>query len=447
MSLIENSEYQLPSLSILNQHKERNKVINNAMIEENVDKLEKALKSFNIITKVVEVHIGPLSTQYELDTNDDIHKIIKLKANIAMALSAKSIKSIVPLSEKGTIGIEFENDILSSVSFYEVMSSKEMLQNQNNRIIVPLGESALGEVVVCEINKMPHLLISGTTGSGKSVCIDSMICSILMTKRPDEVKFVMIDPRKVELSVYNDIPHLMCPVISDPKQADIVLQRMVNEIEKRYQILYNIGVKEIDEYNEFVGNHSDDKLQKMPYIVIIIDELYDLMATIPELVEASILRITQKGRMVGVHLVISTQITSKEVVTDLMKHNIPSRIAFAVSSKKESNNIIDRDGAEELTRSGEMLYLPVTTSSPIHIQGSFIQEDEIERIVHFVKNQKGNNYEDSLINISIEKEEKKVSTTEDDLYNQVVEFVVEQQKASASLIQRNSKLDIIKLHL
>ncbi len=449
-----NPSYKLPPLDILNKPKSKNNTMDNAAVEANIEKLETVLKSFGVIAKVVEVHIGPTVAQYELEiaSGTRVNKITTLSREIALALSKKDVRIEAPIPGKNTVGIEFANDSPASVSFYEIMASKIMLQSQDKKLMVPLGKSIMGEIGVCEINKMPHLLIAGTTGSGKSVCVNGIICSILMRAKPDEVKLAMVDPKVVELSCYNGVPHLMCPVVSDPKQAAILLQKMVNEMEKRYHMFANTGTKKIEGYNEYVDkwnkSHPDEQLEKMPFIVIIIDELSDLMMVAAKEVEDSILRITQKARAAGIHLIVATQRPSTEVITGLIKANIPSRIAFAVGSGIDSRTILDQIGAEKLLGKGDMFFLPIGMNSPIRIQGSFITDDEIDRIIRFTKDQQEASYSDDFMKLEVEKEEtEEVDMTpgskggsDDELYDQIVDFVVKTQKASASLLQRKFKI-------
>ena len=448
-----NPSYKLPPLDILNKPKNKNVATDNAAIEANIEKLENVLKSFGVNAKVVEVHIGPTVAQYELEiaAGTRVNKITTLSREIALALSKKDVRIEAPIPGKSTVGVEFANDAPASVSFYEIMASKVMMQAQDKKLMVPLGKSIMGEIGVCEINKMPHLLIAGTTGSGKSVCVNGIICSILMRAKPDEVKLAMVDPKVVELSVYNGIPHLMCPVVSDPKQAAILLQKMVNEVEKRYHMFASTGTKKIEGYNEYVEkwnkSHPDEKLDKMPFIVIIIDELADLMMVAAKEVEYSILRITQKARAAGIHLIVATQRPSTEVITGLIKANIPSRIAFAVGSGIDSRTILDQVGAEKLLGKGDMFFLPIGLNSPIRIQGSFITDEEIERIIEFTKKQQEASYSDDFMKLEDEKEEVKEadidtgkSNSDDELYDQIVDFVVKTQKASASLLQRKFKI-------
>ena len=448
-----NPSYKLPPLSILNEPKKKNITTDNAAIEANIVKLENVLKSFNVIAKVVEVHIGPTVAQYELEiaSGTRVNKITTLSREIALALSKKDVRIEAPIPGKSTVGIEFANDKPSPVSFYEIMASKTMIQNQDKKLMVPLGKSIMGEIGVCEINKMPHMLIAGTTGSGKSVCVNGIICSILMRAKPDEVKLAMVDPKVVELSVYNGIPHLMCPVVSDPKQAAILLQKMVNEMEKRYHMFSQTGTKKIEGYNDYVEKHNkknpNEPLEKMPFLVIIIDELSDLMMVAAKEVEDSILRITQKARAAGIHLIVATQRPSTEVITGLIKANIPSRIAFAVGSGIDSRTILDQIGAEKLLGKGDMFFLPIGQNAPTRIQGSFITDEEIEKIIEFTKSQQEATYDDSLMRLDEEKEELSNGGTAlaqgtggDQLYDDIVDFVIKSQKASASLLQRKFKI-------
>ncbi|MBR2827824.1 MAG: DNA translocase FtsK, partial [Bacilli bacterium] len=386
-----NPSYKLPPLDLLNKPKKKNTETDNTMIENNIIKLEEVLKSFGVTAKVVEVHIGPTVAQYELEiaSGTRVNKITTLSREIALALSKKDVRIEAPIPGKSTVGVEFANDTPTTVSFYEIMASKIMMQNRDKKLMVPLGKRIMGDIGVCEINKMPHLLIAGTTGSGKSVCVNGIICSILMRAKPDEVKLAMVDPKVVELSVYNGIPHLMCPVVSDPKQAAILLQKMVNEMEKRYHMFSESGTKKIEGYNEYVEKwneaHPDIQKEKMPFIVIIIDELSDLMMVAAKEVEDSILRITQKARAAGIHLIVATQRPSTEVITGLIKANIPSRIAFAVGSGIDSRTILDQVGAEKLLGKGDMFFLPIGLNSPIRIQGSYITDEEIEKLIEFTK--------------------------------------------------------------
>ena len=452
-----NKSYQLPPITLLDKPKKKANETDNTVIEKNIEILERVLKDFGINGKVVEVHIGPSVAQYELEiaSGTRVNKITSIDREIALALAKKDVKIQAPIPGKSTVGIEFANDVSTPVSFYEIMDSKLMRNAPEKKLMVPLGKSIMGDIGVCEVNKMPHLLIAGTTGSGKSVCVNGVICSILMRARPDEVKLMMVDPKVVELSVYNGIPHLLCPVVTDPKKAAVAMAKMVNEMERRYQVFSDSKTKNIESYNAYIDkwnkDHKDPEAQqkKMPYIVIIIDELADLMMVAAKEVEDSILRITQKARAAGMHLIVATQRPSTEVVTGLIKANIPSRISFAVGSGIDSRTILDQVGAEKLLGKGDMLFLPIGVNVPTRIQGSFINDDEIKRIIDFTVEQQKAQYDDNMMNLEAVDTSSSSSgladmegtTDEDDpLYNDIVKFVIESQKASASLFQRKFKL-------
>ncbi len=452
-----NQAYQLPPLSLLNQPKKKQKETDSTVIEKNIEILEKVLKDFKIVGKVVEVHIGPTVAQYELEiaSGTRVNKITSINREIALALAKKDVRIEAPIPGKNTVGIEFANDVATPVSFYEIISSKKMMDAPDKKLMVPLGKSIMGDIGVCEINKMPHMLVAGTTGSGKSVCINGIICSILMRAKPDEVKLVMVDPKVVELSVYNGVPHLMCPVVSDPKKAAVALSKMVAEMERRYETFSETKTKNIESYNAYVDKwneeHKEDDVKKarLPYIVVIIDELADLMMVAAKEVEDSILRITQKARAAGIHLIVATQRPSTDVITGLIKANIPSRISFAVGSGVDSRTILDQTGAEKLLGKGDMLFLPIGVNSPTRIQGSFITDDEIKRIIDYTVEQQKAQYDDALMNLDASDhnvasasgvELGDAANDEDPLYNDIVQFVIENQKASASLLQRRFKL-------
>ena len=452
-----NRDYQLPPLSLLNQPKKKANKTDEAAIEKNIEKLEKVLRDFKIDGKVVEVHIGPTVAQYELEiaSGTRVNKITSINREIALSLAKKDVRIEAPIPGKNTVGIEFANDTPTPVSFYEIISSKKMMDAMDKKLMVPLGKSIMGDIGVCEINKMPHMLVAGTTGSGKSVCINGIICSILMRARPDEVKLVMVDPKVVELSVYNGVPHLMCPVVSDPKKASVALAKMVAEMERRYETFSETKTKNIESYNAYIDkwneDHKADGITKahLPYIVIIIDELADLMMVAAKEVEDSILRITQKARAAGIHLIVATQRPSTDVITGLIKANIPSRISFAVGSGVDSRTILDQTGAEKLLGKGDMLFLPIGVNSPTRIQGSFITDEEIKKIIDFTVEQQKAQYDESLMNLEAVdhnvsnasgQEFGDAANDEDPLYNDIVQFVIESQKASASLLQRRFKL-------
>ena len=454
---MQNTSYQLPPISLLDQPKKKQKEMDGSSIEKNIEILEKVLKDFKIVGKVVEVHIGPTVAQYELEiaSGTRVNKITSINREIALALAKKDVRIEAPIPGKNTVGIEFANDVATPVSFYEIISSKKMMDAPDKKLMVPLGKSIMGDIGVCEINKMPHMLVAGTTGSGKSVCINGIICSILMRARPDEVKLVMVDPKVVELSVYNGVPHLMCPVVSDPKKAAVALSKMVAEMERRYETFSETKTKNIESYNAYIDKwneeHKADDVKKarLPYIVVIIDELADLMMVAAKEVEDSILRITQKARAAGIHLIVATQRPSTDVITGLIKANIPSRISFAVGSGIDSRTILDQTGAEKLLGKGDMLFLPIGVNAPTRIQGSFITDDEIKRIIDFTINQQKAQYDESLMNLEVSDhnvnnasgvEFGDAANDDDQIYNDVVQFVIESQKASASLLQRRFKI-------
>ncbi len=448
--IVVNENYQLPSVDLLNKLKEDNidEKKQNAAIESNADLLMSVLKDFGIKSTVKEVHVGPTVCQYELEiaSGTRVNKITSINREIALALGKKDVRIEAPIPGKKTVGIEFANDQAVAVSFREIIDSNEMKSKLDEKLLVPLGKTIMGDIGTCRVDKMPHLLIAGTTGSGKSVCVNGIICSILMRAKPDEVKLAMVDPKVVELSVYNGIPHLMCPVVNDPKQASMLLKKMVQEMENRYHMFSDTGTKNIESYNKYIEKfnlkHPNNKKSKMPYIVIIIDELADLMMVAAKDVEDSILRITQKARAAGMHLIVATQRPSTEVITGLIKANIPSRIAFAVGSGIDSRTILDTTGAEKLLGKGDMLFLPIGSNTPTRIQGSFIDDEEIKRLTDYVKTQQEANYDDSLSNLSSTSVSGGGVSSEDldELFDDVVELVVSTNKASASMIQRKFKV-------
>ena len=446
--------YVLPSINLLDQPKKKKNSVNQSQIEKNIEILEKVLKDFNIIGKVVEVHIGPTVTQYELELHSGtkVSKLLSIHREIALAIATKDVRIQAPIPGKNTVGIEIANRETSPVSFREVLE-KVPKSLDSSKLLCPLGKNIMGNVIWCEINKTPHLLVAGSTGSGKSVCINGIICSILMRAKPDEVKLVMVDPKKVELSGYNGVPHLLRPVVTDPKEASVALAKIVSEMERRYDTFSETKTKNIATYNDYVEKKNktlpaDEQIKKMPFIVVIIDELADLMLVASKDVEASIMRITQMARAAGIHLIIATQRPSTDVITGVVKANIPSRISFAVSSSIDSRTILDMTGAEKLLGKGDMLFLPMGEADPERIQGAFISDDEIKRIIDYTIEQQKAEYDQSFMNLSGDSEKsasqkedmRQEEEYDDPLYNEIVEFVIETQKASASLLQRRFKL-------
>ena len=450
-----NANYTLPPITLLDSPKKNKNTMNQGQIEKNIETLEEVLKDFGVIGKVVEVHIGPAVTQYELElqTGTKISKLLSLHREISLALAKKDVRIEAPIPGKNTVGIELPNDETSPVSFREVLE-KVPSSKASSKLLCPLGKNIMGNVVWCEIDKTPHLLVAGATGSGKSVCINGIIASILMRTKPDEVKLVMVDPKKVELSVYNGIPHLMCPVVTDPKKASVALAKIVSEMERRYDVFEESKTKNITTYNNYIDQKNktlgpDEQLKHMPYIVVIVDELADLMLVASKDVEASIMRITQMARAAGIHLIIATQRPSTDVITGVVKANIPSRISFAVSSSIDSRTILDTTGAEKLLGKGDMLFLPMGESAPQRVQGAFISDDEIKRLIDYTIEQQKADYDEAMMNLNSIDSDKSASQKEDmaqeedyedPLYQEIVEFVIETQKASASLLQRRFKL-------
>jgi len=439
-----NENYQLPPITLLNTIKNVSNHENEVKAKSNIGELEKVLRDFDITGKIVQVNIGPTVTQYELEikAGTKVSKLLSIQREIALALAAKDVRIQAPIPGKNTIGIELPNHITSSVSFKEVLNKMPDV-NDKNLLAVGLGKDIMGKVKWMEINTTPHLLVAGATGSGKSVCMNCIITSILMRTKPDQVKLVMVDPKKVELSMYNGVPHLLCPVVTDPKKASIALKNIVVEMEKRYDIFERTKVKNIKGYNEFCENNSE--YQKMPYIVVIIDELADLMLVAAKEVEDSIMRITQMARAAGIHLIVATQRPSTDVITGVVKANIPSRISFAVSSSIDSRTILDSVGAEKLLGKGDMLFLPMGDNSPTRIQGAFISESEIQKVVDFVCDQQKAQYDNSITEMkndagSYNDEYSSEEEYEDPLYNEIVDYVVQTGKVSASLIQRKYRL-------
>ena len=445
-----NRKYIYPPISLLTKITKTDSKENELAIKNNIPILIQVLRDFGIEARVVDTHVGPAVTQYELEikAGTKVSKILSLNREIALALAAKDVRIQAPIPGRSTIGIELPNKKISMVGVREVLTSVPATK-ANSKLLAVLGRDIMGNPQWMEINKTPHLLVAGSTGSGKSVCINSILASILMRSKPDEVKLVLVDPKKVELSIYNGVPHLMAPVVTDPKRANVALKRIVAEMERRYDVFEESKTKNIESYNAYIdkkneGLPEDQKEKRMPFIVVIIDELADLMLVAAKEVEDSIMRVTQMARAAGIHLIVATQRPSTDVITGVVKANIPSRISFAVSSGIDSRTILDMVGAEKLLGKGDMLFLPQGTNAPLRIQGTFISEEETKAIVDYVCNQQKANYDQTLL---MDDEEKGATTMleskddyEEPLYNEIVDFVIEQGKASASLLQRRFRL-------
>ena len=443
-SLMPNPNYQLPPMSLLDDPAKNKKTNSNQFLINNKQNLERVLKDFQISGRVVDIHMGPSVTQFEVvvPSGTKVSRIVSINKEIALALAAKDVRIEAPIPGKNTIGIEIPNQSIAPVKIKEILASKVMLEAKGG-LQVALGKDIMGTPKCTDLTKMPHLLVAGSTGSGKSVCINSMIASLLMRYRPDEVKLVLVDPKQVELSNYNGVPHLLCPVVTNPKKASLVLQKVVNEMDNRYRIFADKGAKKIDDYNRIIEEenkkHPDNPTPKMHYIVVIVDEMADLMIVARKEVEDSIMRITQLARAAGIHLIVATQRPSTDVITGVIKTNIPSRIAFSVASNVDSRTILDTPGAEKLLGKGDMLFLPMGENTPTRIQGCFISDDEIRRVIEAVCEEQQASYDESLMNAS----ESSTSATsgereeyDDPMYNEIVDFAIQTGKISASLIQR-----------
>jgi len=439
---VENKEYLLPPLSLLLQPKKTDQSGEYQLIHENAAKLERTFHSFGVKARVTQVHLGPAVTKYEVhpDVGVKVSKIVSLSDDLALALAAKDIRIEAPIPGKSAIGIEVPNSEVAMVSLREVLEAKEV-DKPDAKLQIGLGRNISGEAVKAELNKMPHLLVAGATGSGKSVCINGIITSILMRAKPHEVKMMMIDPKMVELNVYNGIPHLLAPVVTNPKKAAQALQKVVSEMERRYELFSHSGTRNIEGYNDYINRYNieeDAKQPLLPYIVVIVDELADLMMVASNDVEDAITRLAQMARAAGIHLIIATQRPSVDVITGVIKANIPSRIAFSVSSMTDSRTILDMGGAEKLLGRGDMLFLPSGASKPVRVQGAFLSDNEVEEVVTYVISQQKAQYNEEMIPDEIA--ETSNGEVEDDLYGDAVSLIVEMQTASVSMLQRRFRI-------
>jgi DNA segregation ATPase FtsK/SpoIIIE, S-DNA-T family len=438
---VENHSYELPPLNILKLPKQTDQSGEYELIHANAAKLERTFLSFGVKARVTQVHLGPAVTKYEVhpDVGVKVSKIVSLSDDLALALAAKDIRMEAPIPGKSAIGIEVPNSEVAMVSLREVLEAKQN-DRPDSKLLIGLGRDITGEAVLAELNKMPHLLVAGATGSGKSVCINGIITSILMRAKPHEVKLMMIDPKMVELNVYNGIPHLLAPVVTDAKKASQALKKVVNEMERRYDLFSHTGTRNIEGYNDYIKRINQEEGEKqplLPYIVVIVDELADLMMVASSDVEDSITRLAQMARAAGIHLIIATQRPSVDVITGVIKANIPSRIAFAVSSQIDSRTILDMGGAEKLLGRGDMLFLPVGASKPIRVQGAFLSDSEVEDTVEFVIGQQKAQYQDEMITEDIPET---TGAVEDELYQEAVDLILEMQTASVSMLQRRFRI-------
>ena len=439
----ENDEdYQLPPVTLLNPVQQSDQSNERTIVERNMRILERTFASFGVDAKVMpNPMLGPAVTKYEIQPaiGVKVSKIVNLSDDIALALAAKDIRIEAPIPGKPYVGIEVPNSQTSFVSFSDVIQSA--IQSPKP-LDVPLGRDISGNVRLCDITKMPHMLIAGSTGSGKSVCINGIITSILMKTKPHEVKLMMIDPKMVELNVYNGIPHLLTPVVTNPRKAAQALQKVVAEMEKRYELFASMGMRNIDGYNAHVEQYNRETGENnptLPYIVVIVDELADLMMVASNEVEDAIIRLAQMARAAGIHMILATQRPSVDVITGIIKANVPSRIAFAVSSGTDSRTIIDANGAEKLLGRGDMLYMPMGENKPIRVQGAFLTDEEVERIVDFVKNQQEVEYDEAMMP-SENTTAAGGNEPEDELFYEVIELLKEQETISTSYLQRRFRI-------
>ncbi len=441
-------KYKLPPMSLLTKNTKKQMGESKETIAHNVETLERVLGDFGVVGRVVAINPGPSVTQYELEVKSGtkLSKVSGLNKEVALALAAKDVRIEAPIPGKSTIGIEIPNKQTVMVSVREILETVPE-KDKDAKLLAVLGKDIMGRPRYCQINKTPHMLVAGSTGSGKSVCINSFIVSILMRAKPEEVKLILVDPKKVEFSMYNGVPHLLAPVVTDPKKANIALKKIVVEMERRYEVFSDSGTKNIEGYNKYVEEQNkerSEKLRTLPYIVVIIDELADLMLVAAKEVEDSIMRITQMARAAGIHLIVATQRPSTDVITGVVKSNIPCRVSFAVSSAIDSRTILDMIGAEKLLGKGDMLYKPQDENIPTRIQGTFITDEEIKRVVDFTIAQQKAKYDETLL---MDAEEMNATTmveeqdaSEEPLYDEIVAFVIQQQKASTSLLQRRFRL-------
>lgn len=439
------NDYKLPSVELLSLPKKKSTADISGELKENAQRLIETLRSFNVNATITDISRGPTVTRYELKpaAGVRISKITNLADDIALNLAATHVRIEAPIPGKAAVGIEVPNTVKNTVSMRELIDTPEFYE-QRSLLSAGIGKDIAGNCVYCDIAKMPHLLVAGTTGSGKSVCMNSIITSILYRAKPDEVKFLMIDPKQVEFSKYANIPHLLVPVVTDPRKAAGALGWAVSEMLQRYQKLSQVGVRDIEGYNKYVQKHDD--MESMPKICIFIDEFADLMMAAPKEVEDSVCRLAQMARAVGMHLVIATQRPSVDVITGLIKANISSRIALTVSSQIDSRTILDAAGAEKLLGHGDMLYNPIGASKPLRVQGCFISDEEVEALCDFVKNQGESQYDEEIAKEIEAKavQDKKSSPFEDDgdaeqldvLFDKAVDIVLETGTASTSFLQR-----------
>ncbi|MBN1441855.1 MAG: DNA translocase FtsK [Planctomycetes bacterium] len=444
--------YHLPPLSLIESLGHASQALDHGALAKTASKIETTLRDFKIEARVVEVQTGPTITQFEISlaAGIKVHKIVNLADDLAMALKAQSIRIIAPIPGKSTVGIEVPNKSRSMVGLRKLIETIQE-RDKEYRLPMALGRDTAGAPVISDLGEMPHLLIAGSTGSGKSVCINSIICSILLTRSPEEVKLILVDPKMVELAQFENLPHLLCPVVTDMKKAPAVLNWLVDKMEERYELLAMAGVRHITSYNalgreklreRLLGKIDEEEIEQvpeyLPFVVLIMDELADLMMSAAKEVEASITRLSQKSRAVGIHVILATQRPSVDVITGLIKANMPSRISFRVTSKVDSRTILDRNGADKLLGKGDMLYIPPGTSDLIRVQGAYIPDKDIRNVVQFAAREADPQFNSELTRFGLEGIQD--TEVEDELYEEAVRIVLESRRGSVTLLQRQLQI-------
>lgn len=433
--------YKLPGIDLLDSPPplENRQIAED--IKENSKILEETLADFGVEVQVARVDRGPTITRYELEpaSGVKVNRITALSDDIALAMKAQSVRIVAPIPGKGTVGVEVPNRTSAMVYLREVLESEEF-QYESSKLLIALGKDISGSPIVADLAEMPHLLIAGTTGSGKTVCVNSIITSILFNSTPDEVKFLMVDPKMVELAIFNDIPHLLCPVVIDAKKVSSALEWVVNEMDRRYRMFARAGARNIEIYNEKIREGKVKKEEgidniELPYIVVIIDELADLMAVSRQEIEDAIMRLAHLSRAVGIHMILATQRPSVDVITGVIKANFPARISFKVASKVDSRTVLDTTGADKLLGRGDMLFIEPGATKPIRAQGSLVTDSEIERVVGFIKSQRGTQYSEEIL-AEVEKKIMMKQFEKDEIYDEAVRVILESGQASVSILQR-----------
>lgn len=437
-------KYKLPSLELLDSPPpvEKRKVIDD--LNANAKVLEETLRDFGIEVKVTEINRGPVITRYEMlpAPGVKVNRIVALNEDLALVMKARSIRIVAPIPGKAAVGIEIPNSTTTLVYLREIIESSQW-QSSSSNLKLAFGKDIAGIPVVGDLSTMPHLLIAGATGSGKTVCVNTIILGLLFSLPPDKIKFLMVDPKRVELAIFNDLPHLICPVVTEPSKVSGALSWVVNEMEERYKIFARLGLRNIDLYNQKLTSGKQglngETLKTLPYLVIIIDELADLMAIAQEKIENHITRLAQLSRAVGIHIILATQRPSVDVITGVIKANFPARISFKVATKVDSRTVLDANGADKLLGNGDFLFLKPGVSKPIRGQGTLISDKEIERVVGFIKSQEGPQYNEEVLK-SFEEKTNRLCFEQDELFTEAARMVLETKQASVSMLQRRMRL-------